>query len=264
MLGLSGNISPTVTPPMQYADLSSLANYEDLDIHFDFSTVTATLPSGSTVDRANNLGAAGSDYDITSVEGTPRHYSAESENNINGRNVVKFGGSDDILDMAANYTTTGKAMTLFLVFQKDDTSNDHVLASSDDSDTDFLRTAASGGSLVLKAQGQTAVTTVINDTANSTTSYTIVEDKPILLVVTRNAAGEISFFADTNIFIGTKTNTAAKAAANFTLGAIGGTTSGSKADLGGYVCEVGLYDVLLTNTNRDILMTSLCDKWGIE
>ena len=84
------------------------------------------------------------------------------------------------------------------------------------------------------------------------------------MVVSRNTAGEVVIYADNNLKIAEKANTTSKAGATFTLGAIGGTTSGSLADWIGNVCEVGIYDVELSVANITILLESLCTKWGID
>ena len=259
-IGSSGNISPDVTSPMLYDDLSSLASYSELDIHFDFSKLGETYVHDEAVGSVANLGAAGSDYEINSAEGTPTY----KTNVVNGRSAVFFDGTDDILDMKADYVTSGKHMTLFIVFQKDDVSNDHILASADNTETDFIRTAASGGSIVFKGENQTAVTITTNNTNDSSVDYTLRAEVPTIYVVRRNAAGEIFIYADRGGFIAQKTNTAAKAAATFKLGAIGGTTSGTKADIGGYICEVGLYDADIAEAAIETLMVHLSDKWGVE
>ena len=72
-IGSSGNISPDVTSPMLYDDLSSLASYSELDIHFDFSKLGETYVHDEAVGSVANLGAAGSDYEINSAEGTPTY-----------------------------------------------------------------------------------------------------------------------------------------------------------------------------------------------
>jgi len=241
---------------MVYKRKSELSNYGDLDVYFDFSTITGE--QGVEVTGVANLGTKDG-HSIDSNEGTPTlDYTKFS------RASVAFDGSDTILDMEANYTTTNKAFTIFMVFNKADLTNDYILASSDDSNTDSIKTAGGGATLLLKFGNESHFTVNCNNTNDSSINYSFVANTPTALVVSRNTAGEVVLYADNNLKIAEKANSAATAGATFTLGAIGGTTSGSLADWIGNVCEVGIYDVELSVANITILLESLCTKWGVD
>ena len=255
MLGLGTTIT-SIDSGQIYKELSELDNYTDLDVHFDFSTLAGT--HGDEVDTVTNLGAADG-VDIDSNEGTPT-----LDRTTMSRASVAFTGSDTILDMEANYTTTNKASTIFMVFQKGDLTNDYILASSDDSNTASIKTAGGGGSILCKYGNTSHFSIACNNTDDSSINYTFAANTPTVLVVSRNTAGEVVIYADNNLKIAEKANTTSKAGATFTLGAIGGTTSGSLADWIGNVCEVGIYDVELSVANITILLESLCTKWGVD
>ena len=79
--------------------------------------------------------------------------------------------------------------------------------------------------------------------------------------------GSFNVYADNNLLIASVNDPGGtNDDANFTLGAIGGTTSGSIVDFNGKVCEVGLYDADIdeSGANIAILLESLCTKWGIN
>ncbi len=256
MLGLETAVT-SIDSGQIYKELSELDNYADLDIHFDFSTLTGA--HGDEVTAVTNLGAAGSGKNINSNEGTPL-----LDRTTLSRSCVVFDGSDEVLDMAASYTTTGKACTFFIVFQRNDVSNDYVVANADDGATDFIRFTASGGTVQTSMASEDAVSTNTNNTNSSTIDYTQVINTPTILAFRRIANGSMYFYADNGLYIAAKANAAIKAAANFTLGAIGGTTSGSLADLTGFICEVGLYDADIGEAATITLTKELSTKWGIS
>ena len=259
-LGMVGGISAE-TPAQMYTDLSLLSNYEDLDIWFDFSNLT--YGENAIITSVANKGQGGDDYNIDSNEGTPQYMSTTPGIGGNGLGSAYFDGSDEVLDMAGDYVTTGKPMTLFIVFSKADTTNDYLLVSSDDSATDYIRSAAGGDSITFKGNNEAAVTIAVDDTANSTVAYSLTALTMTLWVLRRNADGELTIYANNFNKIAFKDNAAIKAAATFKLGAIGGTTSGSLADTRGNICEVGIYDADIGAANTSLLMDSLCKKWGI-
>ena len=256
MLGLGTSIT-SIDSGQVYKELSELSLFSDLDVHFDFSTLSGN--HGDEVGAALNLGEAGSDGDIESNEGTP-----SLDTTTMSRNSVAFDGSDDVLAMAAEHTTTNKAFTIFLVFQKGDTTNDYLLTSSEGGNTDSVKTAGGGASILLKCGNESQVAIACNNTDDSTINYSFAADVPTVLLISRNTAGEVVIYADNNLKIAVKDNAAVKAGANFTLGAFGGTTSGSLADLTGNICEVGMYDVELNAARVATLLESLCTKWGVE
>ena len=256
MLGL-GTAVTNIDSANIYKELSELNNYADLDIHFDFSTIEGT--NGIDVTAVKNAGQAGVTNTIDSAEGTPY-----LDTITLSRHCVAFAGSDDILDFNTSYTTSGKPCTFFIVIQRIDVSNDYVVANAHDGATDFVRFTASGATIQTAMAGETAVSTNTNSTAQSTIDYTQVAQVTTVLAFRRVTNGSIYFYADNGLYIAAKSNAAIKAAANFTLGAIGGTTSGSLADLTGYIGEVGLYDADIGEEAIITLTKELSTKWGVN
>ena len=254
MLGLGTSVT-SIDSGQIYKELSELSNHTDLDIHFDMSTLTGD--HGTEVTSVVNLGATGAGNNINSNEGAPT-----LDRTSLSRACVDFpnsGDNDNILDMATSYTTTGKAMTFFIVFQWDVVGTQVITVDADDSYSDYLTLGAGAGRLALA--GGSASNVAFNDTDNSTVSYTFQANIPTVLLIQRSAGGELSFYTDNNIYVAL---VADPGDTNFTLGAIGGTTSSTLTDFNGKVCEVGLYNENIGSTAIQILLESLCTKWGIN
>ena len=256
MLGL-GNSLTSIYSGTIYKELSELANSADLDIHFDFSTLTGA--HGDAVAAATNLGAAGSGKNINAKNGTPTLDTVTMS-----RNSVSFDGTDDILKMAAAYTTTGKAFTFFIVFNKLDDTNDVAVANAFNAEEDYFIIKDSGNDIATRFNGETGVTIGMDSTTSSTINYSYTSTHNGVLVIQRVGSGAVEIYADNGLYVAKKSNAATKAGADFTLGAIGGTTSGSLADMGGTIGEVGIYDTALSDADAIILAQELSRKWGIK
>jgi len=247
---------------MIYKRMSELANYADLDIHFDFSTLSGD--HGDAVTAATNLatGLSPQDYAIVSNEGAPT-----LDRTSLSRACVDFpnsGDNDNILDMAASYTTSGKPMTFFIVFQWDAAATTTLVASADDGDEDYFL-LTTGGRGKIRMDGGAVTNLITGNTTGSTIAYTPVINTPIVYLIQRVADGSFNVYADNNLLIAYASDPGGRNDdANFTLGAIGGTTSGSIVDFNGKVCEVGLYDADIGDAGVSILLESLCTKWGID
>ena len=259
MLGLGTSVT-SIDSGQIYKELSELSNYLDLDIHFDLSTLSGD--HGDSVVDVVNVGAKGATCSIDSAEGAPT-----LDRTSLSRACVDFpnsGDNDNILDMAASYTTTGKAMTFFIVFQWDAAATNTLVATADDSDDDYFL-LTTGGRGKFRLAGGTAVNVTTSNTSSSTINYTPAINTPIVYLIQRVVDGGFNIYADNNLLIASVDDPGGfNDLANFTLGAIGGTTSGSIVDFNGKVCEVGLYDVDILEGNIAILLESLCTKWGIN
>ena len=265
MLGLGASLSlPAIEEP--YKELSELNNYSDLDVHFDFSV----LPDahGTEITAATNLATGAgtpSNYNITSNTGTPL-----LDRSTMSLPSMAFDGSDEVLNMTAAYTTTGKAFTFFIVMQRGDVTNDYTVASataggSPSVPDDYIRFMTSGTVVHLALQNQTVVGITTNNTnpSSSTINYTAVEDVNMVYVINRNATGEVAIYSDNGLYIAFKDNGPMKAGATLEIGHIGGTEAGDLADLTGNIGEVGLYDADIGAANSIILAEELSKKWGI-
>jgi len=255
MLGLGTSVT-SIDSGQVYKELSELSNYSDLNIHFDFSTLTGD--HGDAVVEALNLGVTSVTNRINSAEGAPT-----LDRTSLSRACVDFpnsGDNDNILDMAASYTTSAKAMTFFIVFQWDAAATNTLVAGADDSSDDYIL-LTTGGRMKFRLAGGTAANAITSNTNDGTVDYTPAINTPTVMLIQRDENGISYFFHDNHIFTAQVADTGD---ANWTLGAIGGTTSGSIVDFNGKVCEVGLYDTDIGDVNVPILLESLCTKWGIN
>ena len=254
MLGLGTSVT-SIDSGQIYKELSELSNYSDLHIHFDMSTLAGD--HGDAVTAVVNTGSGGVGYRINSAEGAP------TLDRISlSKACVDFpndGDDDNILDMAASYTTTGKAMTFFIVFQWDAMDNQVIVADSDVTYEDYITLGVSA--LRIALDGGTASAVTFNNTDNSTISYSHEASTPTVLLIQRTSSGVCNFFHDNNLKTGFLADTGA---ATFKLGAIGGTTSSSIVDFNGKICEVGLYNADIGDSNIPIILESLCTKWGVD
>lgn len=264
MLGLGTSVT-SIDSGQIYKELSELGNYADLDVYFDFSTLTGD--HGDEVSAATNLGQGGSTNNIDSNSGTP-----SLDRSTMSRASVAFDGANDVLNMANAYTTSAKSFTVFFIIQRANVGNEYTFVSSTTTTTnvpdDLIRLTGDGGSIQIGLQTQTPVSMTTASTANSTINYTAVINTPTLYVMRRNASGNVYTFADNNIFIASKGNAAVRAGATLEIGLVGGTTEigaseSGLTDLAGNIAEFGIYDADIGNTNVEILCEQICRKWGI-
>jgi len=264
MLGLGTSLSTQIAGS-SYKELSELNNYADLDVHFDFSTLTGTHGATVSLPIANSSTAGTpSNFNITSLTATPT-----LDLSTMGKASVAFDSSEEILNMAAAYTTSGKAFTFFIVVHRSDTTNDMTVASTTVTDTgepdDYIRFMGAGGDVTIALENKAAVAVATDSTGGTTTDYTAIADRNMVYVIRRNASpGSVFIYGDAGLYIAAKATGPMQLGATFELGHIGGTTAGSYADLIGNIGEVGLYDVALTAADTIILAKELSNKWGIS
>ena len=251
MLGLGTSLT-SIDSANIYRELSELANYADLDLHYDFSLLTGT--DGTEITSERNLGQ-GSSLDITSNTGAPTLDASTAFS----RRSAKFDASDEILNMEAEYTTTNKAFTLFIVFNKADVSNDITVSSASNENSTKLEQDV----ITMQLGSSSAFTIDHGSTSGPTVDYEIQASTPTLFLIRRNADGSVFVYADNFIYIASKGNAAAKAGATFAIQHIGGTEEGAIADFTGNVGELGVYDTALSTADIEVLMKELCKKWGI-
>lgn len=252
MLGLGTSLT-SIDSASIYRELSELANYGDLDLHYDFSLLTGAHEV--RVASASNRGQGGGTLDITSVTGAP----TVDASTAFSRKSVKFDTADEILNMDSEYTTTNKAFTFFIIFNKADTSNDLTVSSAAAANSIKLEQDV----VTMQLGSSSAFTVDHGSTAGSTIDYEIQASTPTLFLVRRNAGGSVFIYADNFIYIASKGNAAAKAGATFAIQHIGGTEEGTIADFTGNIGELGVYDLDIGVDNIEVLMKELCKKWGI-
>ena len=259
MLGLSTSFYPQ---PLIYKKPDEIGS-EVPAIWFAFDELTGD--NDSAVEEATNKGGAGGDYNVNSVAGEPT-----VDTTTMSRKSVHFDGTDDILNMAADYETSGKAFTMFWAFQRADTSNEFLFASQAANSSvpdDFVRQAsATQFNFDLNNEGAVAVNTnnvdFTGDGSNDT--YSLVAGTPTVYVIRRATAGNIVIFADNGIKIATKGNAAIKAGDDLKIGRIGGTTEGSLIELNGNIGEFGIYNIDIGNDDCVELSKALSRKWGVS
>ena len=161
--------------------------------------------------------------------------------------------------MDSEYTTTGKAFTFFIAFNKADTSNDLTVSSASNANSIKLEEDV----VTMQLGSSSAFTIDHGSTAGGSIDYEIQASTPTLFLVRRNGSGHVFIYADNFIYIGSKTNAAAREGETFAIQHIGGTEEGTIADFTGNIGELGVYDLEVDVNNIEILMKELCKKWGI-
>mgnify|MGYP005988959709 FL=1 len=252
MLGLGTSLT-SIDSANIYRELSELENYSELVLHYDFSLLAEAHEARIT--SANNLGQGGGSFDITSVTNAP----TVDASTAFSRKSVKFDAADEILNMDSEYTTTNKAFTFFIVFNKADVSNDITVSSASNANSIKLEEDV----VTMRLGSSSAFTIDHGSTAGSTVDYEIQASTPTLFLIRRNAGGSVFIYADNFIYIASKGNVAAKEGATFSIQHIGGTEEGTIADFNGNIGELGVYDLDMESHNIEILMKELCKKWGI-
>lgn len=252
MLGLGTSLT-SIDSANIYRELSELENYSELVLHYDFSLLAGAHEA--RVSSVTNMAQTGASLDITSAIGAPTLDASTAFS----RKSVKFDAADEILNMETEYTTTGKAFTFFIVFNKADVSNDLTVSSAANANSIKLEEDV----ITMQLGSSSAFTIDHGTTAGGTIDYEIQASTPTLFLVRRNAGGSVFVYADNFIYIASKGNAAAKAGATFAIQHIGGTDAGTIADFTGNIGELGIYDLDIDAHNIEILMKELCTKWGI-
>ena len=259
MLGLGTSVT-SIDSGQIYKELSELSNYDDLDIHFDFSTLTGV--HGSEVTAATNLGESGAGNNISTNSGTP----VLDRENFGGRSSVAFTSGGDYLNMNRTIESAGKSFTLFVVLQRDDT-NELVLVGSDvvDGLTNYIKFTGSGTEIeTVMGTEESAITTTLDSTDNGTVSYTQVAGVPSVLVMRRDADGGFYVYADNGLNIANVSG-AMKAAAGFRFAQIGGNVAHHPSTTyDGNIGEVGFYDADIGPVAAITLSKELSTKWGVN
>ena len=264
MLGLGTSIT-SIDCAQIYKEADEFGNAADLDVWFDFSTLSPSQPHGDEVQYGvTNLGAGGATYNIDSIVDEPT-----VDRLIFGRSSVRFNGTaDEALVLASAYTTTGKAYTWFLVLFRPDSTNDAVIASAADG-AEYFQLRGSGASIkVAKADMSSDKTITLDSTSGSTVDYTY-QDASVsgsngiqVIVYNRTSAGVVNVFNHLGQKIAVNSNSVVKSAADMTVGALGATSSGSITDFTGHMGEFGVFDSDIGLLISAELAKNLAVKWG--
>ena len=256
MLGLGTSVT-SIDPANIYKELSELEHYGSLTVHYDFSTLIGN--HGIEVTGVPNLGGGGEPFDIGGNSGTP----LLDKSQFGGRSSVVFS-DDEFLIMDREFTSTNKSFTFFVVLQRDDTSDDYIVAGSGEEATNFIEFTGSGENIHFAMQDGSAVTTTLASTTGSTINYTQVTEVPSVLVIRRGTGGILYVYADNGLYIAAMDNGAMREGVSFSFITIGGTDAESADDFVGNIGEVGIYDYDIGDTAAITLSKELSTKWGIN
>ena len=261
MLGL-GITAASIDSARIYREADEFDNAADLDVWFDFGTTTAA--QDAEISSYTNLGAGGATYNITS------NVSAPTYDYINmNRGSIKFDGSgNEALVLDSAYSSTGKAYSWFMVLYRPDDSNDVALSDAADGD-EYFQLRGGGASVKIAMADMSSDKTVSwGSTGGGTVAYTYQDASDAgsngiqVIVFTRDSNGDVDVYNHFGQHIATSNNAVIQSAANITIGALGGTSSGSLGDLIGNIGEFGIYDAWIGVTDAQQLALNLATKWG--
>ena len=265
MLGL-GNTLMGGAPPPEF----TAASISDLDLWYDFSTVTGS--NGDAQTSFANAGDGGSDYDLSQGTGSLQPNLDTSELALNS---LDFDA--DRFELANAYLTTGQTFSIFIVYEVDATGDvDTFIAGSTTGANQFgvynhknvttrfnADVTGSLNSVEYIRTDQTTQDAGYGGSATTTTAYTLTAD-PEILVLTRAADEEIKIYNKAGALIGLSTSTTNNHAnTNFEIDHIG-LQSGGAAPNNCVIGEIGVYNKTLDATEVSNLITHLADKWSIS
>ena len=261
MLGLGTSIT-SIDSAQIYKEADEFADAAELDVWFDFGLLTGA--QDSEVTAVTNLGIGGSTYNIDANVDVPT-----LDYVLMHRPSVKFdGSSNEALELASAYSTTGKPYTWFIVLYRAEDSNDVIISNALDG-AEYFSLRGNGSSIrVAMADMSSDRTIAFNSTGGGTVNYTYQDASDAdsngiqIIVYNRNSSGVVKVYNHLGQFITTNSNAHLKAAADMTVGAIGGTSSGSLADFNGNIGEFGMFDADIDIVNCVELAKNLAIKWG--
>jgi len=259
MLGLGTSVT-NIDSGQIYKELSELSNYADLDVHFDFSTLTGVHEEEVTA--ATNLGQGGAVFNISTNNGTP---SLDKEN-FGGRLSVAFATAGDYFTLGRTFQSANKSFTFFVVLQRDNLEVNAIIGSSVEEETsNHVRFTGDGAEIeTLMGTDEASITTTLNSTSGSTVNYTQVAGVPSVLVMRRDTGGVLYVYADNGILIAISSGDM-KQAANFRFLTIGGLIHHHPTTtFDGHIGEVGIYDADIGDTAAITLSKELSTKWGVN
>lgn len=253
-----GGFNPATLLPIAWYDAS------------DTSTITA---SGGFVSQWNDK--SGNAYHATQSIGTRQP--ATGTRTQNGLNVLDFDGTDDFLQTAASVSQirAAKKLTQYMVFASDVTNRASMgVVSGRRSGASPMLDFNSGWSIERRttnlsvgigdgSNGLANSNYLARQAANSSTSAIVwsfeVEASSSTLTSTVNGTGQTL-----STWLGTMS------VANFLTSAttdhilnIGNRNTGTAECLNGFVCEVLLFDKMLTADEKTSLLTHLNAKWAL-
>ena len=259
MLGLGNTLtggapSPEFTP----------ASISSLDIWYDFSTTTAS--DGSAFSTHANLGDAGSNYNLASHASAAKKPSVDTST-LNARSASFDGGDSFILDNP--YATTGETFTVFWVIKKNNVSDSDVLIAGTESSPINQIKLATANAITIQFNGEvdsdsdnSAVNLFVNNTNNSTANEPFTTATNIY-VLTKTADETVKLYSKDN-FVGQATaNESGDETTNLRFERIGAESDSGSA-LTAHIGEMGIYNAVISDADRNSLINHLKTKWGLS
>jgi hypothetical protein len=234
----------------------------NLDLYYDFSTLSGT--AGDDILTFVNGGIAGTDYNLAGGTATKR---PTIDNTTLEKPCARFDGNDRFtLDNA--YATSDETFTVFWVIKKDSVSESDLLIGGTEGAPINKLNPATANALVTQFNGEvdggsdnSSVNLFLNNTDNGTVNEPFTTATS-LYIFTRDASEIMKLYSkDAFVAQGTSATDGAEST-NFRVGMIGSESDGGAA-LTAYIGEIGIYNKVISDTERADLITYLKDKWAI-
>jgi hypothetical protein len=238
-MGMSGRLLRPRATGFTPRSISGLAAWLDAA---DASTVTVGTGVSQWTDKSGNA--------VNALQGTANNQPAYQVSVFNGKNAIYFDGTDDDLATAANAAINVTELTLLVVFRGDAASNDGVVTKSG------LTLDPNGFGLYTRSTPEIWFQGDDTEQAHCTRggAYT-----NLSLAVLRGTATAQS--VRLNGAEATPSAVATSYAANRPLRI--GTRRAGVEFFTGYVCEVLLYNRVISTGQETALRDSLKAKWGL-
>ena len=243
----------------------------DLDIWYDFSTTTGS--DSSDFGAHTNLGYAGSDYNLAP------HTSGKKptiDTSTLSKRSAHFDGLNDRFNLDNTYVTTGETFTVFYVIKKDDVSESDVTVVGTESTPLNRITHSTNRGFTIQFNGDvdgdtdnaaenlfTVDTDLVSETGDGTEAR-VLDNNTHLYIFTKSAAEAFNVYDEAG-HIASVTyggGGAGDESTNLRIAHIG-AESDSGAAYGGLIGEMGVFNKVLSDTERSGLINYVKAKWGI-
>ncbi len=204
-------------------------------------------------DSTESLASKGTDVNpINANTGTPSTNLTAMK-----RQCVRFDGTDDVVIMNSVVTSTNKAGTMLLVFNKSDAANDIVVSEDDTS---------SSGRFYVKITGAGNANVVMNMGASHNVAKTftlanrLAAGQDTMILIRRNTTGHVFIYTQNGLAAQNTGNADVLAMPTFDFKHIGGATT---TDFTGAVGEFAFWDQEISDAGCLAIIDSIKEKWGL-
>lgn len=224
-------------------------NIENLLVWLDASDTSTIVESSNSVSQWNDKRLPFSH--VTQLIGSNQPLT--NTRTENGLNVIHFNGTSHFLEFA-NDDIFNSPVTIFAVARSDDASGFQNIIGRQNAGID--------GTGFLRYTGTSASQVVIRGTTDNTINYTITRNKVNIFVVRYDNGQNSSFKADGGSFINASNPLAGYSNRTDFNAQIGKRPDATSNYLNGAVCEVLIYNRVLTNQEVSLVENYLNNKWG--